>query len=85
MSACPATNCSTYPTRSCAGPPCSPQTDGDVPAVELARAASRDKRVFVAHHAYNAHQEARGWAMAGEPAEVDRTLGRADKLAERTV
>jgi hypothetical protein len=23
--------------------------------------------------------------MAGEPAEVDRTLGRADKLAERTI
>ncbi len=60
---------------------------GDDPhgVIALSRAACRDKRVFVAQHAYNAHQEARGWAMAGEPAEVDRTLGRADKLAEVTV
>jgi hypothetical protein len=53
--------------------------------IALSRAARRDKRVFIAQHAYNAHKEARGWAMAGEPAEVDRALGRADKLAERTL
>ena len=53
--------------------------------IALSRGARRDKRVFVAQHAYNAHQEARGWAMAGEPAEVNRTLRRADKLAERTI
>jgi tetratricopeptide (TPR) repeat protein len=53
--------------------------------IALSRAASRDKRVFVGQHAYNAYQEARGWAMSGEPAEVDRTLGRADQLAERAV
>jgi hypothetical protein len=53
--------------------------------IALSCGARRDKRVFVAQHAYNAHQEARGWAMAGEPAQVDRILGRADKLAERTV
>ncbi|MGH3871076.1 MAG: helix-turn-helix domain-containing protein [Pseudonocardiaceae bacterium] len=53
--------------------------------ISLSRAASRDQRVFVAQHAYNAYQEARGWAMAGEPAEVDRILWRADKLAERTL
>jgi transcriptional regulator with XRE-family HTH domain len=53
--------------------------------IALSRAARRDQRVFVAQHAYNAYQEARGWAMAGEPAEVDRTLVRADKLAERTL
>jgi transcriptional regulator with XRE-family HTH domain len=53
--------------------------------IALSRAASRDQRVFVAQHAYNAYQEARGWAMAGEPAEVDQLLGRADELAERAV
>jgi hypothetical protein len=53
--------------------------------IALSRAARRDQWVFVAQHAYNAYQEARGWAMAGEPAEVDRILVRADKLAERTL
>jgi DNA-binding XRE family transcriptional regulator len=37
--------------------------------IALSRAARRDERVFVAQRAYNAHQEARGWAMAGERAE----------------
>jgi transcriptional regulator with XRE-family HTH domain len=53
--------------------------------ITLSRAARRDQRVFIAQQAYNAHQEARGWAMVGEPAEVDQTLGRADELAERAV
>jgi tetratricopeptide (TPR) repeat protein len=53
--------------------------------IALSRAARRDGRVFVAQHAYNAYQEARGWAMAGEPTEVDRILGHADKLAECAV
>jgi transcriptional regulator with XRE-family HTH domain len=53
--------------------------------IALSRAAGRDQRVFVAQHAYNAYQEARGWAMAGEPAEVDRALRHADGLAERAV
>jgi hypothetical protein len=53
--------------------------------IALSRAARRDQRVFVAQHAYNAYQEARGWAMVGERAEVDRLLGRADELAERAV
>jgi hypothetical protein len=53
--------------------------------IALSRAARRDTRVFVAQQAYNAYQEARGWAMAGEPAEVDRTLGHAEELAERAV
>jgi len=54
-------------------------------AITLSRAAHRDERVFVAQHAYNTYQEARGWAMVGERAEVDRLLGRADELAERAV
>ncbi|MGH3812043.1 MAG: helix-turn-helix domain-containing protein [Pseudonocardiaceae bacterium] len=53
--------------------------------ITLSRAARRDRRVFIAQHAYNTHQEARGWAMAGEPAEVDRALERADELVERAV
>lgn len=53
--------------------------------IALSRAASRDQRVFITQHAYNAYQEARGSAMAGEPTEVARILGRADKLAERAV
>jgi hypothetical protein len=47
-------------------------------------AAHRDERIFVAQHAFNAHQEARGWAMAGKSTEVDRLLGHADELAERS-
>jgi transcriptional regulator with XRE-family HTH domain len=54
-------------------------------AIALSRAARRDTRVFIGQQAYNTHQEARGWAMAGDPTTVDRTLGRADKLAERAV
>ncbi len=53
--------------------------------IALSCAARRDDRVFIAQHAFNAHQEARGWAMAGEAGEADRALGRADKLAERAV
>ncbi len=53
--------------------------------IALSRGARRDERVFVGQRAYNTHQEARGWAMVGEPAEVDRTLGRAEELAERTI
>ncbi|MGH3602322.1 MAG: hypothetical protein ACRDQH_18935, partial [Pseudonocardiaceae bacterium] len=53
--------------------------------IALSRAALRDDRIFIAQHAYNAHQEARGWAMAGEPTQVDRILGHADELAERAV
>lgn len=53
--------------------------------IALSRAARRDDRVFIAQHAYNAHQEARGLAMAGEPTQVDRILGYADKLAERAI
>jgi hypothetical protein len=41
--------------------------------ITLSRAARRDQRVFVAQHAYNAYQEARGWAMADEPAACRRT------------
>ncbi|MGH3868682.1 MAG: hypothetical protein ACRDQ4_21695 [Pseudonocardiaceae bacterium] len=59
--------------------------DDSQEVIALSRAARHDGRVFVAQHAYNAYQEARGWAMAGEPAEVDRILGHADKLAERAV
>jgi hypothetical protein len=54
-------------------------------AIALSRAARRDTRVFIGQQAYNAYQEARGWAMVGELAEVDRTLGHAEKLAERAV
>jgi hypothetical protein len=46
--------------------------------IALSRAARRDSRVFIAQHAYNAHQEARGWAMAGESAEVDRPVDMPD-------
>jgi hypothetical protein len=53
--------------------------------IALSRAARRDTRVFITQHAFNAHQEARGWAMAGEPGEVDKALIRADKLAERAL
>ncbi|MGH3608503.1 MAG: hypothetical protein ACRDRD_10525, partial [Pseudonocardiaceae bacterium] len=53
--------------------------------IALSRAARRDERVFIAQHAYNAHQEARGWAMAGEAAQVDRALGYAEELAERAI
>lgn len=53
--------------------------------IALSCAARRDDRVFIAQHAFNAHQEARGWAMAGEVGEVNRALARADKLAERAV
>lgn len=53
--------------------------------IALSRAARRDDRVFIAQHAFNAHQEARGWAMASELGEVNRALGLADKLAERAV
>lgn len=53
--------------------------------IALSRGARRDRRVFVGQHAYNAYQEARGWAMVGELAEVDRTLGHAEELAERAV
>jgi transcriptional regulator with XRE-family HTH domain len=53
--------------------------------ITLSRAARRDQRVFIAQHAYNAHQEARGWAMTGESAEVERTLRRAEEFAERAI
>ncbi|MDQ3154929.1 MAG: hypothetical protein M3R63_25415 [Actinomycetota bacterium] len=53
--------------------------------VALSRAALRDGRVFVAQRAYNLHQQARGRAMAGDVAEVDRTLGRAADTAETAV
>jgi hypothetical protein len=53
--------------------------------IALSCAARRDDRVFIAQHAFNAHQEARGWAMAGEASEVDRALGQADKLAELAI
>ncbi|MGH3855699.1 MAG: helix-turn-helix domain-containing protein [Pseudonocardiaceae bacterium] len=49
------------------------------------RAARRDQRVFISQHAYNAHQEARGWAMAGKSDQVDLTLKHADELAERAI
>ena len=52
---------------------------------DVLAATRRLERVFVGQRAYNTYQEARGWAMLGEPAEVDRTLGRAEELAERTV
>ena len=51
--------------------------------IALSGAARRDPRVFTAQHAFNAHQEARGWAMTGERGEVDRALAHADTLAER--
>lgn len=53
--------------------------------IALSGAARRDTRVFIAQHAYNAHQQARGWAMAGERGEVDRALAHADTLVERAV
>jgi hypothetical protein len=53
--------------------------------IALSGAARRDTRVFLAQHAFNAHQEARGWAMAGERGEVDRALAHADTLAERAL
>jgi hypothetical protein len=53
--------------------------------IALSGAARRDTRVFLAQHAFNAHQEARGWAMAGERGEVDRALAHADTLAERAI
>jgi tetratricopeptide (TPR) repeat protein len=53
--------------------------------IALSGAARRDTRVFIAQHAFNAHQQARGWAMAGERGEVDRALAHADTLAERAL
>jgi hypothetical protein len=53
--------------------------------IALSGAARRDTRVFLAQHAFNAHQQARGWAMAGERGEVDRALAHADTLAERAL
>ena len=53
--------------------------------VALSRAAGRDGRVFVTQHAFIAYQQARGWAMAGDVAEVDRMLGRAADTAETAV
>jgi hypothetical protein len=53
--------------------------------IALSGAARRDPRVSLAQHAFNAHQEARGWAMAGERSEVDRALAHADTLVERAL
>lgn len=50
--------------------------------IALSRAAGRDERVFVTQHAFNAYQQARGWAMIGDVAEMDRMLGRAIDLAD---
>lgn len=53
--------------------------------IALSGAARRDQRVFVTQHAFNAYQQARGLAMAGDVAEMDRALGRAAELAETAV
>ncbi|MGH3978240.1 MAG: helix-turn-helix domain-containing protein [Pseudonocardiaceae bacterium] len=53
--------------------------------VALSGAAGRDGRVFVAQHAYNVHQQARGWAMAGDAAEMDRALGQAADLTDTAI
>ncbi|MBV9141140.1 MAG: helix-turn-helix transcriptional regulator [Pseudonocardiales bacterium] len=53
--------------------------------IALSLAASRDQRVSIVQHAENAYYDARGWAMVGERAEMDRALRRADEFAERAV
>lgn len=50
--------------------------------IALSRAAERDERVHVTQHAFNAYQQARGWAMTRDAGEMDRILGRAVDLAD---
>lgn len=60
--------------------------DGDAAsAVTLSRAAVRDERVFVAQHAYNAFQEARGHGLGGDATAVEEATARGEHLAERAV
>lgn len=55
---------------------------GDATSViDLSRAAARDQRVFVAQHAFNAFQEARGHGMTGDPVGVGDATDRAVELA----
>ncbi|MGH3928743.1 MAG: hypothetical protein ACRDTF_02050, partial [Pseudonocardiaceae bacterium] len=49
--------------------------------IALSRAAGRDERVLITQHVFIAYQHARGWAMIGDVAEMDRALGRATELA----
>jgi transcriptional regulator with XRE-family HTH domain len=50
--------------------------------IALSRAARRDERMFVTQHVFTAYQHARGWAMAGDAAEMGRALGRAADLVD---
>ncbi|MGH3913985.1 MAG: hypothetical protein ACRDTC_11350, partial [Pseudonocardiaceae bacterium] len=50
--------------------------------IALSRAAGRDERVHVTQHAFNAYQQARGWAMTGDVTEMDRMMGWAADLAD---
>jgi tetratricopeptide (TPR) repeat protein len=52
------------------------------PAVGLSRAAQRDPAVWIGQRAYDAHQEARGLAVMGDP-EAARRLGEAAEMAEK--
>jgi hypothetical protein len=50
------------------------------PMIGLSATAQRDRAVYVAQRAFNALQEARGHAMAGDTTAVDRKLGEAEEL-----
>jgi hypothetical protein len=50
------------------------------PAVSLSRAASRDPRVWVGQRAYDAHQEARAHALAGQRRQAVEALTRGTDL-----
>jgi len=51
--------------------------------IGLSEAARRDRRVCIAQRAYDAGQQARGYAMTGDSPATERLLGEAADLAER--
>ncbi len=51
------------------------------PLIGLSQAAQRDRRVFVGQRAFDAHQEARGHAMAGDADQTDRRLDEGVELS----
>lgn len=55
------------------------------PTIGLSQAAQRDTDVFVSQRAYDAHQEARGHAMAGDMQAAERKLDDARRLAQLTM
>ncbi|MCX9192643.1 transcriptional regulator [Carbonactinospora thermoautotrophica] len=54
------------------------------PVIGLSQAAQRDRSVYVGQLTYDALQEARGHALAGDRAAAERKIGEAGELAART-